>query len=51
MVISVAGGVGQGGLGPPLEKLVSLAGQKWHHGRTEMGAWQDKNRSLAGQKW
>ena len=32
------------------EKLVSLAGQKWDLGRTEMGAWQDRNGSLAGQK-
>ena len=44
-------GEGRGGLGPPLEKLLSLAGQKRELGRTEMGAWQDKNGSLAGQKW
>ena len=43
------GGAG-GALAPPLEKLVSLAGQKWDLGRTEMGAWQDRNGSLAGQK-
>ena len=49
--IGVAGGGGPGGLGPPLEKLLSLAGQKRELGRTEMGAWQDKNGSLAGQKW
>ena len=48
--IGVAGGGGRGSLGPPLEKLVSLAGQKWELGRTEMGAWQDRNGSLAGQK-
>ena len=34
-----------------MEKLVSLAGQKWELGRTKMGAWQDRNGSLAGQKW
>ena len=34
-----------------MEKLVSLAVQKWVLGRTEMGAWQDRNWSLAGQKW
>ena len=44
-------GGGRGGLGPPLEKLISLAGQKRELGRTEMGAWQDRNGSLAGQKW
>ena len=33
-------GGGRGGLGPPLEKLVSLAGQKLDPGRTDMGAWQ-----------
>merc|ERR1719150_3566927 len=44
-------GGGRGGLGPPLEKLLSLAGQKWELGRTKMGAWQDRNGSLAGQKW
>ena len=49
--IGVAGGGGRGGLGPPLEKLFSLAGQKGKLGRTKMGAWQDKNESLAGQKW
>ena len=43
-------GGGRGGLGPPLEKLVSLAGQKWELGRTEMAAWQDRSGSLAGQK-
>ena len=46
--IGVAGGGGRGGLGPPLEKLVSLAGQKWELGRTEMGAWQDRNGKLGG---
>ena len=35
----------------PLVKLISLAGQKREFGRTEMGAWQDRNGSLAGQKW
>ena len=40
-------GGGRGGLGPPLEKLFSLAGQKGKLGRTKMGAWQDKNKSLA----
>ena len=49
--IGVAGGGAGGAWAPPLEKLFSLAGQKWHHGRTEMGAWQDKNGSLAGQNW
>ena len=44
-------GGGRGGLGPPLEKLISLAGQKRELGRTEMGSWQDRNGSLAGQKW
>ncbi len=44
-------GGGRGALAPPLEKLISLAGQKRELGRTEMGAWQDKNGSLAGQKW
>ena len=44
------GGAG-GALAPPLEKLISLAGQKRELGRTEMGAWQDRNGSLAGQKW
>ena len=39
-------GGGRGGLGPPLEKLVSLAGQKLELGRTEMGAWQDRNGKL-----
>ena len=48
--IGVAGGGGRGGLGPPLEKLFSLAGQKRDLGRTEMGAWQDRNGSLAGLK-
>ena len=36
-VISVFGG-SRGGLGTPLEKLVSLAGQKLELGRTEMGS-------------
>ena len=40
------GGGGRGGLGPPLEKLISLAGQKRELGRTEMGAWQDRNGKL-----
>ena len=31
--------------------ILGLAGQKWQLGRTEMGAWQDRNGSLAGQKW
>ena len=44
--IGVPGG-GPGGPWPPLEKLVSLAGQKWDLGRTEIGAWQDRNGSLA----
>ena len=44
-------GGGRGGLGPLLEKLVSLAGQKWELGRTEMGTWQYKNVSFAGQEW
>ena len=35
---------------PPLEKLVSLAGQKWVLGRIKMGSWQDKSGFLAGQK-
>ena len=43
-------GGGRGGIGPPLEKLVSMAGQKWVLGRTEMEAWQDRYGSLAGQK-
>ena len=42
---------GLGGLGPLLEKLVSLAWQKWELGMTKMRAWQDRNGSLAGQKW
>ena len=46
---SWGGGAG-GALAPPLEKLVSLAGQKWELGRTEMAAWQDRSGSLAGQK-
>ena len=37
--------------GSPLEKLVSLAGQKRELGRTEMEAWQDRYGSLAGQIW
>ena len=44
-------GGGRGGLGPPLEKLISLAGQNRELGRTGMEAWQDRNGSLAGQKW
>ena len=44
-------GGGRGGVGPPLEKLISLAGQKRELGRTKKGAWQDRNGSLAGQKW
>ena len=48
--IGVAGGGAEGAWAPPpLEKLVSLAGQKWDLGRTEMAAWQDINGSLAGQ--
>ena len=39
-------GGGRGGLGPLLEKLISLAGQKRELGRTEMGAWQDRNGKL-----
>ena len=39
-------GGGRGGLGPPLEKSVSLAGHKLELGRTEMGAWQDRNGKL-----
>ena len=46
MTIGVAGGGAEGALAP-LEKLVILAGQKWELGRTEMGAWQDRNVSLA----
>ena len=34
-----------------LSDAVSLAGQKWELGRTEMAAWQDRSGSLAGQKW
>ena len=34
-----------------IQRPGSLAGQKRELGRTEMGAWQDKNGSLAGQKW
>ena len=30
----------------PLVKLISLAGQKREFGRTEMGAWQDRNGKL-----
>ena len=40
---------GRWGLGPPLEKLFSLAGQKKELGRTEMGAWQDRNGKLGGR--
>ena len=40
---SCGGGAG----GPPSEKLVRLAGQKWGLGRTEMGTWQDRNWNLA----
>ena len=36
----------RGVLVPPLEKLISLAGQKLELGRTEMGAWQDRNGKL-----
>ena len=50
-VSKVVKDIGVFGGGPPLEKLLSLAGQKRELGRTEMGAWQDKNGSLAGQKW
>ena len=49
MVIGVFGG-GPRGCWPPLEKLISLAGQKRKLGRTKKGAWQDRNGSLAGQK-
>ena len=31
-----------GGPLPPLEKLISLAGQVWELGNTEMGAWQNR---------
>ena len=31
-----------GGPLPPLEKLISLAGQIWELGNTEMGAWQNR---------
>ena len=48
--VSNIGVPGGGGLGPPLEKLVNLAGQKWVLGRTEIIAWQDRYGSLAGQK-
>ena len=51
LTIGVFGGGAGGALAPPLEKLISLAGQKRELGRTEMGAWQDRNGSLAGQKW
>ena len=44
-------GEGPRGRWPPLEKLISLAGQKRKLGRTKKGAWQDRNGSLAGQKW
>ena len=44
--IGVAVGGAGGGLGPPLEKLFSLAGQKWKLGRTKIGDWQDKKREL-----
>ena len=33
-----------------MEKIVSLAGQKWVLSRTEIEAWQDRNGSLAEQK-
>ena len=31
-----------GGPLPPLEKLISLAGQIWELGNTEIGAWQNR---------
>ena len=37
---------GGGALAPPLEKLVSLAGQKLELGRTEKEALQDRNWKL-----
>ena len=46
--IGVFGGGGPRGPCPPLEKLISLAGQKRELGRTEMGAWQDRNGKLGG---
>ena len=36
--LGVPGG-GAGGPRPPLDKLVSLAGQIWELGRIELGAW------------
>ena len=48
-IIGVFGGGGRGGVGPPLEKLISLAGQKRELGRTEMEAWQDRNGKLGGR--
>ena len=41
--IGVAGGGAEGALAPP--------GKISYLGRTKMGSWQDRNESLAGQKW
>ena len=43
MHIGVAGGGAKGALAPP--------GKISYLGRTKMGSWQDRNESLAGQKW
>ena len=43
MHIGVAGGGAEGALAPP--------GKISYLGRTKMGSWQDRNESLAGQKW
>ena len=43
LIIGVAGGGAGGALAPP-GKISWL-------GRTKMGSWQDRNGSLAGQKW
>ena len=47
LFIGVFGGRAEGAM-PPLEKLISLAGQKRELGRTEMGTWQDRNGKLGG---
>ena len=41
--IGVAGGGAEGAL--------ALPGKISYLGRTKMGSWQDRNESLAGQKW